>query len=106
MKRHAQDKPYSCTTCQKSFVRREHLDTHVRSHTGETPYRFFFFSFSHFKTFQVEALLSSKFVSDVSIAPKRSLAKNTWSTTSENTRAKPLTDVIYVKSLSLEKNIL
>lgn len=39
-KRIAQDKPYACSTCHKTFLRKEHLNNHVRSHTGETPYRF------------------------------------------------------------------
>ncbi|XP_022128728.2 zinc finger protein 271 isoform X2 [Pieris rapae] len=39
LKRLSQDKPYACTTCQKTFWRKEHLDNHVRTHTGETPYR-------------------------------------------------------------------
>ncbi|KAG0727960.1 Zinc finger protein 569 [Chionoecetes opilio] len=33
-----QDKPYSCTLCTYSTHRRDHLNTHTRTHTGERPY--------------------------------------------------------------------
>ncbi|NXO78839.1 ZN154 protein, partial [Sitta europaea] len=33
------ERPYQCTECGKSFIRRDHLLKHWRVHTGETPYQ-------------------------------------------------------------------
>uniref|UniRef100_A0A8C3QS61 C2H2-type domain-containing protein n=1 Tax=Cyanoderma ruficeps TaxID=181631 RepID=A0A8C3QS61_9PASS len=36
---HTGERPYQCTECGKSFIRRDHLLKHWRVHTGETPYQ-------------------------------------------------------------------
>lgn len=134
-KRMTQDKPYACTTCHKTFSRKEHLDNHVRSHTGETPYRYFLIENYHSEncgflikmnyflnrlffiplpnsnciTTQLGFVwnnINPPFVPDASSAQRRSLAKNTWWTTCANTRARHLTAATFARKASREKNIL
>ncbi|XP_069095177.1 uncharacterized protein [Pleurodeles waltl] len=34
-----EERPYHCTMCEKSFLRKQHFIQHQRSHTGERPYQ-------------------------------------------------------------------
>lgn len=131
-KRMTQDKPYACTTCHKTFSRKEHLDNHVRSHTGETPYRYFLLKTLLLKTLIKIGLFSQSivfipdpnsscittklgyvwnntnppFVPDASSAQRPSHAKNIWWTTCANTRARPLTAATFARKASRERNTL
>ena len=38
-RKHTEERPLKCTTCEKSFARRRYLIDHNRIHTGEKPYK-------------------------------------------------------------------
>ena len=38
-RKHTEERPFKCTTCEKSFARRRYLIDHNRIHTGEKPYK-------------------------------------------------------------------
>ncbi|XP_073413961.1 uncharacterized protein [Dendrobates tinctorius] len=39
MRSHTGERPYKCPHCDKSFIRGFHLKIHLRTHTGERPYK-------------------------------------------------------------------
>ena len=38
MRKHAGDKPYACTLCAATLIRRSDLKNNIRIHTGENPF--------------------------------------------------------------------
>ncbi len=39
LRTHTGEKPYKCGVCNMAFNRKENLDRHMRTHTGERPYK-------------------------------------------------------------------
>ena len=38
MRRHTGERPFPCSACPRRFSRKDHLQTHTRTHTLEKPY--------------------------------------------------------------------
>ena len=39
MRKHTEERPYTCLTCDETFIQKANLVVHERIHTGELPYK-------------------------------------------------------------------